>query len=144
MRGHPHAELADHRPGMDWLVARCKQLRRRYPEATWAVEKGGAVGSFLPALAEAGVEPEAFTVSDMGRACGHLDRVVTDGAVSFSDDDAAVQAALTAAVKRDVGEGLWTWSYRRSHADISPLVAVTGALWLLEQSPAYDVLASIG
>jgi phage terminase large subunit-like protein len=86
----------------------------------------------LPALKDRGIKPELFTNQDMGRACGHLQKLVADKAVAHSGDQLFAMA-LAVAVKRDIGDDLWTWSRRKS-GDISPLVAVTGAAWLLECS----------
>jgi len=57
--------------------------------------------------------------------------------------------ALLGAVKRDLGDGGWAFGRRKSHeqqqADITPLVAVTNALWGLSMTqPEYDLLASVG
>jgi hypothetical protein len=131
VRDVPHGELADHRPGTDWLVARAVELAEVYPGARFAVETLGAVGALVPALIEAGVEPERFATADMGRACSHLQKLVGDRAVTHSDDPLFAEA-LAGAVKIDRGEGLWTYGRRKSTTNISPLVAVTGALWALE------------
>jgi hypothetical protein len=134
----PHLELADYRGGADWLVARTVELQDRYPGAVFAVLGTGAVTALLPALREAGIEPEQFTIPDMGRACGHLQKLVADEAVTHSGDPLFAQA-LSVAIKRDIGDDLWTWSRRKS-GDISPLVAVTGAAWLLESYPGMPAI----
>jgi hypothetical protein len=69
----------------------------------------------------------------MGRACGYLQKLIADRQVTHASDELFTDA-LAGAVKRDVGDGLWTWSSRKSTTDISPLVAVTGALWALRQT----------
>ena len=66
----------------------------------------------------------------MGRASAHLQQLVADQGVTHDGNPLFTQA-LTVAVPRDIGDNLWTWSRRKS-GDISPLVAVTGAAWLLE------------
>ena len=131
--GVPHAELADHNKGTDWFVARVAVLKKKHPRAVFAVEASGAVGALLPELRDVGVEPEAFTAGDMGRGCAHLQKVTGDRSCTHSDDPLFTDA-LAGAVKSDVGEGLWKFSQRRSTVDISPLVAVTGAFWLLRKS----------
>ncbi len=128
--GRPHLMLADNRSGSKWLAGRAAELAVEYPGARFAVLGTGAVTAELPALAEAGIEPEQFTIGDMGRACSHLQKLVADRGVSHSGDALFVQA-LAVAVRRDIGDDLWTWSRRKS-GDISPLVAVTRAAWLLE------------
>jgi len=132
-RNVPHGELADRRPGTDWLVARAAKLHRDFPDAVFAVEAHGAVSALLPELAEVGIEPEEFATSEMGRGCAHVQKLVGDKAMTHSDDPLCVDA-LAGAVKHDVGDGLWKWSHRRSSTDISPLVAVTEALWLLRKT----------
>lgn len=128
--GKPHLELAAHRGGADWLAGRAAELKERHPQATFAVLGTGAVTALLPALQERGIEPESFTNQDMGRACAHLQKLVVQRAVTHNGDPVFGQA-LRVAVGRDIGDDLWTWSRRKS-GDISPLVAVTGAAWLLE------------
>ena len=80
--GKPHLELADHRPGTDWLVARAVELGAKYEDATFAVLGTGAATAFLPILSTVGIEPETFTNQDMGRACAHLQKLVTERAVT--------------------------------------------------------------
>src|SRR5262245_32923511 len=141
-KSQPHGELAEYGPGTDWLVARAVKLRKKFPQAMWAAEGQGAVGALFPELEEAGLLIEKFTAGDMGRASGHLQKLVADKAMTHSDDPLFL-TALAGAVKRDVGEGLWAWGRRKSTTDISPLVAVTGALWTLETHGAYDLLESV-
>jgi len=114
--------------GTDWLVARAAELAENYPGADWFCEGVGAVGSLLPSLSELGIEPKQLTGPDMGRACGHLQKLVAEKAIRIVRDDALIEA-LAGAVPRDVGEGLWAWGRRKSTTDISPLVAITGAAW---------------
>ena len=137
----PRLELADYRGGANWLVGRAVELQDRHPGAKFAVLGSGAVSALLPELREHGIEPEQLTNQDMGRACVHLQKLVADRAFTH-DGDPLYATALMGAVKRDIGDDLWTWSRRKS-ADISPLVSATGAAWLLENQPVYDVLESI-
>ena len=129
--GRPHIELADHRPGSEWVISRVKQLQSRYPNSSWAIETTGSVSALLPALkSECDLAPIMLTTTEMARGCGNLQQSVASHSVTHSDDP-LFQIALQSAVKRDVGEGLWAWGRRKSAGDISPLVAVTGALWIL-------------
>lgn len=142
--GRPHIELADYRGGVSWLEGedgRVMELALRYPGARFAAFAAGAVSALLPGLAELGVEVELFTGQDMGRACAHFQKLVAGRGLTH-DGNAAYEAALEGAVKRQVGDDLWTWSRRKS-ADISPIVSATGAAWLLETEPDYDVTQSV-
>lgn len=136
-----HVELADHRQGSSWLVERAVELDGRYPGSVFAVLGRGAASALQADFDDAGLQVRQFTDLEMGRGCVHLGKLVTDGGLTHSDDP-AFTAALDVAVKRDLGDDLWLWSRRRS-GDISPIVAVTGAAWLAEVSPAYDLADSI-
>lgn len=131
--GIPHVELADHRSNTDWVIGRCLELRDRYPRARFAGFTNHAVGSLIPELTAAGLELHKLNDSDMGRACGHIQKLTPDGMTH--SDDPLLTVAIGGAVKREIGEGLWSWGRRKSVTDISPLVAVTGALWMLAQEP---------
>lgn len=139
--GKPHVELADYRPRTEWIVARAVELAERYPDSKFAAYAGGAAVALLPKLTDAGIEVHLFTGQEMGRACAHLQKLVTDAGLTHSGD-ALFGQALDGAVKRDLGDDLWMWSRRKS-TDISPIVAATGAAWLLEVEPAYDLLDSV-
>jgi hypothetical protein len=141
--GRPHVELADYRSGTDWLVERAGELRSQHLDAVFAVQANGAVTALLPKLHEVDVRPKQLTQADMGRACAHLQALVPEG-LTHSDDE-AVALALAGAVPRDIGDNLWTWGRRRSAADISPIVAETGALFALElYGQDYDLSDSFG
>ena len=51
--------------------------------------------------------------------------------------------SLKGAETRDLEGGGWVWDWDKSTADLAPMAAVTGALWLLETQPSYDPLESI-
>ena len=142
--GRPRIELSDYRPGAGWLEGeggRVAELARTYPGARFAVFGSGAVAALLPGLADLGIQVEQFNNQDMGRACGHLQKLVATRGLSH-DGNPLFESALKGAVKRALGDDLWTWSRRRS-ADISPIVSATGAAWLLETQPSYNVLESV-
>ncbi|HET8661029.1 MAG TPA: hypothetical protein VFM55_18790 [Micromonosporaceae bacterium] len=141
--GRPHVELADYRPGTDWLVERAGELRLKNPDAVFAVQGNGAVTALRLKLHEVDVRPKELSQTDMGRACAHAQSLVPDG-MTHSDDE-LVSAALAGAVPRDIGDNLWTWGRRRSAVDISPIVAETGALFALEMwGQDYDLADSFG
>jgi hypothetical protein len=141
--GSPYVKLADHRPGVAWVIPRIVELVAKYPGARWSYESTGPASAFAEQLAAIGVQvEEPLTITDMARGCAHMQKLVEESSVSHSGDE-SVQLALASAVKRDIGDpGLWSWGRRRSAGDISPLVAVTGSLWLLESSPPVAFFAS--
>jgi hypothetical protein len=131
----PYVKLADYRAGVGWVQGRVRELVEQYPQAMWQYEATGPASALVEALKLAGVEvAKPFNTTEMARGCAHLEKLVNERAVTHSGDD-AVTMALEAAARRDLGDpGLWAWGKKKSTGDISPLVAVTGALWLLETS----------
>jgi hypothetical protein len=69
-----------------------------------------------------------MSARELGQACESFAAAVTEGRLRHVGDPRLL-AALQSAGRRDIGDGLWAWSRRRSGADISLLVAATGALW---------------
>lgn len=131
--GVPHIELADQRYGTGWVIDRVLELKANHPGARFGGFANHAVGALVPDLARIGVELDKMNDSDMGRACAHIQKLTPDGLTHA--DDPLLTVAIGGAVKREIGEGLWSWGRRKSITDISPLVAVTGALWMLAQEP---------
>jgi phage terminase large subunit-like protein len=139
--GLPHVEVVEHLPGADWLPAWCEQRKAHRPLG-WVLDPAGPVGSLLPDLAAVGVEPTPMTARDMGQACEALTAAASASAVRHVGDP-ILTGAIAGAGRRDIGDGLWAWSRRKSGTDICPLVAATEALWLLsKEPPAYDLLQS--
>jgi hypothetical protein len=144
--GRRHVDLTGYRGGADWLVARAVELNKDHPGAVFAATDEGGASQFRPALAAAGLEVEWWTQREMARACVHTARLVHEEGFTH-DGDPNVAKAVDAAVKRDIGDGLWVLTRKGPTAgdDLSPLYANIGALWLLEkqQGTEYDVTESV-
>lgn len=141
-RNVAHAELADHRTGADWLVARVVELAGRYPGARFMAVATGAVAGLLPDLTKAGVEVELLSATDLARGYGHLQKRLTDRRFTHSGAE-GFELALIGAVKRDVGEGLWSLGWRKTTSDLTPIEGAAVGLWGFAQDLEYDVLDSI-
>lgn len=144
----PAVELAAYRGGTGWVVARAAELAKAYPNAKFAAAKDGAAGALDPALKAKQITVDWWTRQEMARACVHVGTLVKDAGF-VHDGDPLVDAAVEAAVKQDIGEGeLWVMSRKgpETGADLAPLYAVVGALWLLEktQGSNYDLFDSFG
>jgi hypothetical protein len=131
--GFPHLEVVAHGPGTDWVTARCASLTRHRP-LDWVIDPGGPAGGLMPELLAAGIEPRQMSTRDLGQACEAFASAVADRTVRHLGDPLLARA-ITGAGRRDIGDGLWAWSRRKSETDISPLVAATGAHWGLSVSP---------
>jgi hypothetical protein len=141
-RNVAHVELPQHREGTDWLVVRCVQLAARHPGARFVAVATGAVAGLLPDLLKAGIEPELLTATDLARAYGHLQGRVHDRTVTQSGAEGFTQA-LAGAVKRDVGEGLWSLGWRHAASDLTPIEAAAVAVWRLACDPDYETARSV-
>jgi hypothetical protein len=131
--GFPHLEVVAHGPGTDWVAARCATLARHKP-LDWVIDPGGPAGGLLPELLAAGIEPRQMSSRDLGQACEAFTAAVTGRAVRHLADPVLARA-IVGAGRRDIGDGLWAWSRRKSETDICALVAATGAFWGLSVSP---------
>ena len=137
----PFAELAYDKAGTDWLISVCRTLQQKHSGAVWALEKAGAASVFIGQLNEIGIYPVEFNGVDMGRACVHLQNLVDDAGMAYNAEDAdKLLNALSGTVARDRIQGLWSWNYQKSTTNIAPIVAITGALWLLESQPAMPAI----
>lgn len=122
--GLPHVELVDHRPGVDWLPARRAELDKHRPKC-WVRDPSG------PAVELAGKFRD-LKAREATEASTRLVTAVGGGGFRWLCDERlhpAVVNAVVGARRKDMGDGVWKWSRAGSDVDISPLVAMTWALW---------------
>ena len=124
--GRWHVEVIENRRGTDWLAPRLAELAEKWSPCAVVVDPAGPVGSLLPELEEAGVEVLKASTREMGQACGAFYDAATQDRLRHLDQP-ILNAAVSAARKRPLGDA-WAW-HRRDATDISPLVAVTLALY---------------
>lgn len=128
-RVRPHVELADRRPGWDWLGERLTELEKAWPGTVFGAGKSGPVAG----LVEAGlpVEIELLQAAELAQACRHHEKLHAGAGYSRSVDP-DVDQSLKGAVSKASGDGLWVWDWRAS-TGLAPIAGYTGALWLLEK-----------
>jgi hypothetical protein len=125
--GLQHVEIVEHRDGTGWLVDRLEELQDRHdPEAIECDGRNPAAAKFVDELALRGVDVDEIDTSEHAQACSGLVNAVKDATFRHLGTP-EVLAAVRGATKRTVGDG-WLWSRKSSAVDISPLVALTGAL----------------
>jgi hypothetical protein len=139
----PHAEVVEHLPGTDWVVPWCEERKRHNPHG-WVIDAAGPAGALKPDLERAGIELTEMTSRELGQACEDLTSKAAVGGFAHREDDRLTRA-IEGAGRRDIGDGLWAWSRKRSDADICPLVAFTEGLWGLSRFRVgeYDLLNSV-
>lgn len=126
--GLPHIELRERRPATGWVVAWA--AAQTHP--IWLDARGPA-GGLIDDLEKAGVTVLQIPDGLIPQACSKLQNHVVNGTVRHIGQAPLDTAASGAAIK-PAGDS-WRWSRSASPVDISPLMAVTIALGLLEQGP---------
>lgn len=133
----PHVEVVEHRADVGWVVDRCVELEAHDPWC-WVLDPAGPAGALLPELEAAGIAVRQVAARELGQACESFSSAVGARDVRHLGD-ALLAQAISGAGRRDIGDGLWAWSRRKSGADISPLYAATLALWVLAELGPDDV-----
>lgn len=141
--GLMHVEVIASRTGTDWVIPwlTASERSETVKTAPLAVQaKGAPASSLIVALREAEIEVVEWGGSELGAGTGAFyDRV--RAAVGEGDAPSGLRhrnqpilnlAAATAATK-PAGDAWW-WDRRKSPADASPLIAVTGAAWCLSSA----------
>lgn len=146
-----HVEVVARRAGTDWITPWLTSPERSEDVrgARVAVQvKGAPVASLVKELKEARVKVSEWGGSALGAATGTFyDRVraaVGEGTEAQQlrhRDQPLLNLAAATASTRPVGDA-WLWDRRRSATDVAPLIAVTGALWCLTNTPRRSAYAN--
>lgn len=138
------AGLVDYRPGVSWVMPVLRELAEAHPGARLAVLRGSAAESLVPAIERiVGLNVELIAAAAYPQACGFLSDAADARTVAHLGQ-MELSAAVESAVRRPVGDRTFQWGRKRSGGDITPLVAVTLAAWLMAPTDqAYDPVAGI-
>jgi hypothetical protein len=116
--------------GTDWVVARLVELFAEWKPVAVAVSPDDPIASLIPDLAAAKIRLLTVSTREMAQGCGMVVDGVTAGTVRHCAQP-VLDVALSAACKRRTGEQ-WVWAAPAGgKVDISPLKAVTLALYAL-------------
>ncbi|MFD7860968.1 terminase [Streptomyces sp. NPDC059783] len=157
--GRVHLEVADRRPGTDWVVPAITRLCDLWDPLVVAVAGSGSpAASLIDDLQAAGItvpvdkdEPHrghlvVLRTGDTSEACGQMaDAMNQDKARHL--DQTPLTASLNGARSRRIGDA-WTIDRTHSLTDAAPFCAVTWARWaLLTRGPSvlddYDPMNSV-
>jgi hypothetical protein len=139
--GLGHVEVVERKRGTGWIVDRLKGLVDDHDVSGVICDGSGPAASLIPAIEALGIEVTVVTAKEHAQACGvFFDACEAEGFRHLDTPELA--AAIKGAVKRPLGDA-WAWSRKNSTIDISPLVAVTLALWaaLMEEPEAQPLIA---
>lgn len=132
----PVLEVVDYRPGTDWPAARLADLVRRHkPAAVVADNQGPALTVVDQARRVHSLKITQPAVPDYAAACQTLLDRIGRREIAHRGGK-ALDAAVSGAVKRPIGDGGWGWARRSATVDVSPLIAATLALWGYEHRPS--------
>lgn len=141
--GLSHVEVVQVGRGTAWVVPRLVELVARWGPMSVVVDPGSPAGSLLPALADAHVDVRLTTSRDVGQAFGMLLDAVAAGELRHLGQS-QVDRAIAGAKRRPLGEA-WAWDRRSHDTDLTPLVALTLALWGLRagRGAVFDVCGAV-
>lgn len=124
-----HLDVIDHQRGTDWLRGRLTDLVSRHNVSAVVYDPQSPAAAVAASITDQTVRSKLVAASarDFGEACQMITTGVTDRTLGHSGDP-DVLTALDGAGKRPLND-LWRWSRTSTTVDISPLVAVTLALW---------------
>lgn len=138
--GRRQVEIAAARPGTGWVTEALSEASKQWGAPVMvASSMTSPAAALIPNLIDAGLEVVPVGGSELAQACGHfLDSVVERGLAHLADD--ALTAAVKGAEKKPGEAYVFT---RKGDIDISPLYAVTLALWGWTTRHASGVLQSV-
>ncbi len=125
--GRTVVDAAEYRLGTAWIGPRAAEIARKHRRPRFVVRPGSPGGSLIADLMDRGLVVTQARGQDYSAACGLLYDAVLEGDVRHygqSQLDVSVAGA-----RRKPSSDAWVWDPRRSGLDISPLVAVTLAMW---------------
>lgn len=139
--GLGHWQLADYRPGTEWLIDRIVELREGLDPVAIAMGRATAaslevelekLGIHRPADPDKPVRGDLAVTSaaEMTAATGHALDTVRQGTTKHIGQP-PLDAAVAGAKTRETGDSV-AWSRKDANADISPLVSVSLARWAFE------------
>jgi hypothetical protein len=123
-----HIELRERHAGTGWVI----QWAAGQSHPVWLDPKGPA-GGLIDELEKAGVTVLQVPDGLIPKACSAIQNHVVNGTVR-QIGQGPLNAAVVGAAIKPAGDS-WRWSRTASPVDITPLVAVTIAVGVLEQGP---------
>lgn len=127
-----------HGGGTSWLVDTCATLTARY-RVPMTCDPIGPGAGLVDDLKRRGVPVRALTTREVTTAAVDLLTTIKGGGMGLYRDD-ALAAALAVAGRRQVGRDAWAFDRRGGAGDITPVVALSGALSGLRRPPPMPYL----
>lgn len=121
--------IVRHDRGTEWIVPECEVRQREFPRSSFVVHVKGPLGHLIPELKNARIRVIEANDEDYIMACARFLDELVNGRALYPSPQPELDDAVVSARKQTPGDR-WKWGRRSStSADISPLVAVTLAVW---------------
>lgn len=120
-------EIIAEREGVSWVVDEVAALVAEHSPGMVLVDGAGQSQTLIAPLEKAGVSVRRVNTGEMVAASGQLLDAVTDERLTHMDQP-ELNAAVEVAKQRNLGDG-WAWARRTSKGNITPLVAVSLAVF---------------
>lgn len=148
----------DHRAGTAWVIPRLKELKLRHRLAAVVIDPIGPGLILADAAEKAGLEVTRPKLRDVAEAhmqfCNwarDLPERTENGKVQAAQPrklahlaQRDLRSAVSAGVRRDLGDGQYAWARKSTTVDISPVCAASFAAWAANKfGRGYDILKSI-
>jgi hypothetical protein len=140
--GLAHVTIVDRREGTGWVIPRLTELWHKWEPCAVVIDKGSPAATLALEAEQAGIDLLPIQTREVAAAAGMFfdgvaGRPSTDPATGHLGEDPRVirhrgQEELTTAVAGAVKRPLSTafaWDQLAASVDISPLIAVSNALW---------------
>ena len=132
--GLAHVELYEQRQGTGWLAPWIEERVSRNVVSAVVVDAKSPAAPLVDELKRRKVRNVVMTTADdMATACGSFYQSAMEGTLRHTGQP-QVDAALAVASKRSIMGDRWAWNRKTTASDITPLVAVTLALWGVHSS----------
>lgn len=131
--GVGHIEVADIRPGTDWVPARLVELARTHRPRAIRYDRMGPAVAVADAAARAGLDLTPVTFEDLAAACPTFLSGLAAKTIRHRPHP-ALDAAVAASTRREVGDR-WVWGRRGATSTIAALMAATIAVWAVDHAP---------
>jgi hypothetical protein len=136
--GFHHIEIVEHRSGTGWVVDRLAELSEKHDPLAVLCDERGPAASLVAELLDRHVPVQTVKAAEYAQSCGSFFDTVEQEKVRHLAQP-PLKAALRGVKTRPLGDA-WAWGRKKSTVDITPLVAVTLALWgsMREQPSVYE------
>lgn len=127
--GHYHIEKYEAKAGTAWVVDYVRNIVEKNDIRAVVVDQMSHAASLLDAFKQAGIKITVTQVRDMAAACGHFYDGIYEGWL-FHTGQPEVDFAIGQLRKRPLlGGEAFAWNRRSVNSDITPVVAMTLALF---------------